>query len=65
MKKIFKKVLTPAILIWVAGFLVLSVVIALDIRKDIRFQKCINEFPSDAVCDSCYQKIYHNEKIKL
>lgn len=29
----------------------------------IRFEKCIGDTPSDAVCDSCYQLIFKNDLI--
>ena len=30
-------------------------------RKWAEFEKCIDPFPSDGVCDSCYQAIFKNK----
>ena len=30
-------------------------------RKWAEFEKCIDPFPSDGVCDSCYKAIFKNK----
>lgn len=44
--------------------IVASIAINLDIWNQKRsqlFQKCIQNEPTDTVCDSCWQAIYHEE----
>ena len=36
--------------------------IIIDIKK-ARFEKCIGDYPTDGVCDSCYQLIFKNDTI--
>ena len=66
MKKILKSVYAPFLLIPIAMvyFFLMHCAIRMDMNhsRKVEFEKCIEAYPSDAVCDSCYTAIYQNQK---
>ena len=61
MKKILRSSLAPLLLIPLAAIYFYLMALGEQVDRNIKFEKCIEAFPSDAVCDSCYTAIYHKE----
>jgi hypothetical protein len=58
MKRLFHE-LKGAIIILFCIFLGVAIVRGVsDTVRAVRFQKCIQDEPTDAVCDSCYYAVY-------